>query len=43
MRSPWPRPKLANGRNPDARALAQNIITAQQREITEMHTMLNQG
>ncbi|MDQ2707223.1 MAG: DUF305 domain-containing protein [Actinomycetota bacterium] len=34
--------ELANGQNPDVRTLAQNIITAQQREITEMQTMLNQ-
>jgi len=32
--------ELAQGENPDAKALAQNIINAQQREITEMQTML---
>jgi len=34
--------ELADGENPDAKTLAQNIITAQQREITEMQTMLAQ-
>lgn len=32
--------ELANGQDPDAKTLARNIITAQQREITEMHTLL---
>ncbi|HEY1972440.1 MAG TPA: DUF305 domain-containing protein [Pseudonocardia sp.] len=32
--------ELADGQNPDATALARNIITAQQREITEMGTLL---
>lgn len=32
--------ELANGQNPDAKALAHRIIDAQQREITEMRTML---
>jgi uncharacterized protein (DUF305 family) len=35
--------ELADGENPDAKTLAQNIITAQQREITEMQTLLAQG
>jgi uncharacterized protein (DUF305 family) len=35
--------ELADGENPDAKTLAQNIITAQQREITEMQTMLAHG
>ncbi|MDT7595559.1 MAG: hypothetical protein QOJ06_1105 [Pseudonocardiales bacterium] len=30
--------ELSNGRSPDARQLAQRIIDAQQREITEMRT-----
>jgi uncharacterized protein (DUF305 family) len=33
---------LSNGRNPDTRQLAQRIIDAQQREITEMHTLSGQ-
>jgi uncharacterized protein (DUF305 family) len=33
--------ELSNGRNPDARQLAQRIIDAQQREITEMQTLLS--
>jgi uncharacterized protein (DUF305 family) len=32
--------ELVNGQNPDAKALAQRIIDAQQREIAEMHSML---
>jgi uncharacterized protein (DUF305 family) len=32
--------ELSNGQNPDARQLAQRIIDAQQREITEMQTIL---
>jgi uncharacterized protein (DUF305 family) len=32
--------ELSNGQNPDARQLAQRIIDAQQREITEMQTLL---
>jgi uncharacterized protein (DUF305 family) len=32
--------ELAGGENPDARQLAQRIVTAQQREITEMQTLL---
>jgi uncharacterized protein (DUF305 family) len=32
--------ELAEGQNPDAKALAQRIIDAQQREITEMQTLL---
>ena len=32
--------ELSNGQNPDARQLAQRIIDAQQREITEMRTLL---
>jgi uncharacterized protein (DUF305 family) len=32
--------ELANGQNPDARQLAQRIIDSQQREITEMRTLL---
>ncbi len=32
--------ELTDGQNPDARQLAQRIITAQQREITEMHTLM---
>jgi uncharacterized protein (DUF305 family) len=32
--------ELAHGQNPDAKALAHRIIDAQQREITEMRTML---
>jgi uncharacterized protein (DUF305 family) len=32
--------ELADGENPEARQLAQRIITAQQREITEMQTLL---
>ncbi len=32
--------ELADGQNPDARQLAQRIINAQQREITEMQTLL---
>ena len=32
--------ELANGQSPDARQLAQRIIDAQQREITEMQTLL---
>jgi uncharacterized protein (DUF305 family) len=35
--------ELAEGENPDAKTLAQNIIDAQQREITEMQTLLAQG
>jgi uncharacterized protein (DUF305 family) len=34
------RTELSNGQNPDARQLAQRIIDAQQREITEMQTLL---
>jgi uncharacterized protein (DUF305 family) len=34
--------ELATGENPDAKTLAQNISTGQQREITEMQTMLAQ-
>ena len=33
--------ELRNGHNADAKALAQDIITAQQREITEMRDLLN--
>lgn len=33
--------ELSQGQNPDARQLAQRIIDAQQREITEMQTLLN--
>jgi uncharacterized protein (DUF305 family) len=32
--------ELNGGQNPDARQLAQRIINAQQREITEMRTLL---
>lgn len=32
--------ELSSGQNPDARQLAQRIIDAQQREITEMRTLL---
>jgi uncharacterized protein (DUF305 family) len=32
--------ELADGQNPDAKALAQKIITAQQGEITQMRTLL---
>ncbi len=32
--------ELSNGQNPDARQLAQRIIDTQQREITEMQTLL---
>ncbi len=32
--------ELSNGQSPDARQLAQRIIDAQQREITEMRTLL---
>ncbi len=32
--------ELSDGQNPDARQLAQRIIEAQQREITEMQTLL---
>jgi uncharacterized protein (DUF305 family) len=32
--------ELSNGQNPDARQLAQRIIDAQQREITEMQNLL---
>lgn len=32
--------ELSDGQNPDARQLAQRIIDAQQREITEMRTLL---
>jgi uncharacterized protein (DUF305 family) len=35
--------ELADGENPDAKTLAQNISTAQQREITEMQAMLAHG
>ena len=35
--------ELAEGENPDAKALAQNIIDAQQREITAMQTLLARG
>lgn len=35
--------ELADGENTDAKTLAQSIITAQQREITEMQTMLAHG
>jgi uncharacterized protein (DUF305 family) len=35
--------ELADGENPDAKTLAQNISTAQRREITEMQTMLANG
>ncbi|MCU1650628.1 MAG: copper resistance protein [Pseudonocardia sp.] len=35
--------ELADGENPDAKTLAQSIITAQQREITEKQTMLAHG
>jgi uncharacterized protein (DUF305 family) len=34
------RTELSDGQNPDARQLAQRIIDAQQREITEMQTLL---
>jgi uncharacterized protein (DUF305 family) len=34
--------ELAQGSNPDARQLAQHIITAQQAEINEMRTLLQQ-
>lgn len=33
--------QLADGQNPDAKALARRIIDAQQREITEMQNMLS--
>jgi uncharacterized protein (DUF305 family) len=33
--------ELSEGQNPDARQLAQRIIDAQQREITEMQNLLN--
>ena len=32
--------ELADGQNPDAKALAQKIITAQQGEITQMRNLL---
>jgi len=32
--------KLDSGQNPDAKALAQNIVTAQKAEITEMDQLL---
>lgn len=32
--------ELTDGQNPDARQLAQRIVTAQQREMTEMQTLL---
>jgi uncharacterized protein (DUF305 family) len=35
------RTELGNGRSPDARQLAQGIINAQQREITEMQGLLS--
>ncbi|MFI5778054.1 DUF305 domain-containing protein [Nocardia sp. NPDC051570] len=35
--------ELSGGANPDAKTLAQQIITAQQAEIQQMRTMLNQG
>jgi uncharacterized protein (DUF305 family) len=35
--------ELASGSNPDAKTLAQNIIDAQQSEITEMQSLLTQG
>lgn len=35
------RTELAAGQNPDAKALAQRIIDAQQAEITEMQHMLS--
>lgn len=35
--------ELADGRNPDAQALARAIITAQQAEIDQMRTMLGQS
>ena len=35
--------ELAGGTNPDAKALAQKIITNQQAEIDQMRTMLNQN
>jgi len=35
--------ELADGANPDAKALARNIITAQQAEITQMQGMLKQS
>jgi uncharacterized protein (DUF305 family) len=35
--------ELADGENPDAKTLAQNISTAQRREITEMQTLLANG
>jgi uncharacterized protein (DUF305 family) len=34
-------PELRAGQNPDARHLAQRIIDTQQREITEMQTLLS--
>lgn len=33
--------EIAEGINPDAKAMAQNIITTQQREIEKMNTLLN--
>jgi uncharacterized protein (DUF305 family) len=33
--------ETAHGRNPDAKALAEKIITDQQAEITEMRDLLN--
>ncbi|WP_405485748.1 DUF305 domain-containing protein [Nocardia sp. NBC_00511] len=35
--------ELAQGTNPDAKALAQSIVTAQQTEIDQMNTMLAQS
>jgi uncharacterized protein (DUF305 family) len=35
--------ELANGVNPDAKALASSIISAQQAEIATMRTMLGQS
>lgn len=35
--------ELSNGQNPEAKQLAQRIIDAQQREITEMNQQLNGG
>jgi uncharacterized protein (DUF305 family) len=34
--------ELANGQNPEAEQLAQDIITAQQAEITTMNKLLTQ-
>ena len=34
------RQEIANGQNPEAKKLAQNIITGQQAEIEKMNTLL---